>query len=179
MRSPIAALVSFLLIGVLPTPSRAQQAPPDLQHRKVRFIFQGTEYQGTVVASDPERLILREPGIPPRGIPWSSVMDLEVSTRSNKWRRGAVVGGLSGGVLLGLMVESFDSCFLRSECDDAFHGDSFMAGFGFGAGFGAGVGALAGLLMTTERWEPVIQPPMGPASPGWRLGIDLRPPRGR
>lgn len=109
-------------------------------------------------------------------VPIDSVRNLDVSLgRRNLAPEGAVIGGLIGAVVGGVLAKrDYDRCIARGGWICGSPGFAFIVGGGLGGLAGGGLGALFGLAIDRERWEPVplsrVQVGIAPL-PNRRVGL--------
>lgn len=97
-------------------------------------------------------------------LPLASIQRLDISTGKKTRRgRGALIGAVTGGLILGVISLS-STGNNSSDSDDPWGfneielfspGGFFLIGFGIGAAGGAMIGLTVGDLIKTDIWEPV------------------------
>lgn len=171
-----SAALGLLVLCALPAAAAAQAPRPDLVGRTVRVWADGVVHEGVVTETQGTGLGITTADGSER-FDWSAVermAALEVRRQTGKTALGL---GLGAGLLGGLLLEGWESCFLETECDDEFHAGRFLDGFVAVGAVGALVGALIGSQVERRSWEPVVVPARGTGS-AWRVGVTLGLGRG-
>lgn len=153
----------------------AQGAPqPGDRIRLVRADSPGVT-EGTLVSLTREDLVYRSEEGSQARVGRASLEKLEVARRRSNAGSGLVLGSLVGFVVGVALESTAEEKPCTSFCVEIFDDStaSTMAGLG-GAMLGGVGGLLAGALIKTHRWEPVIgpRPDRRPGAVG--LGIRLR-----
>lgn len=162
MNSIRPALLALLLWCALPAPSSAQETPGAAQPfpagTRVR-VFAPDAFrkpvagQVTLITADTLFLTGWRGGLV--AVPVAAITRTDVSRGRDHWKgafKGAGIGALAGGGLLGVMVFAGDP-----NCDYCLPGRNVEAaaiGAAIGAVLVAPVGAFFGGIAGSEKWEP-------------------------
>ena len=176
MRYMTPACLAILAFASTPCLSSAQASRPDLRDHEVRVFKEGLVYEGTVIETAPGHLRLAQAGREPMAILWSDVEELHVATKTRRWKEGGLIGAAGGGLLIGLVAEELESCFLRTTCDDQFHTETFLQGLAIGALGGGVAGVIVGSLVKQTHWTPIMSPSNASVPGQWTFGVELRLP---
>lgn len=187
MNSFRLGLLALLLWCSLPAPLSAQAAPgaaePIPAGTRVRVFAPGAFRKGVAgevshVAADTLFLARRKSGF--AAVPVAAITRTDVSRGRDHWKgafKGAGIGALAGGGLLGVVVFAGDP-----NCDYCLPGRNLEAaaiGAAIGAVLVAPVGAFFGGIAGSEKWEPTsarfsLAPQ--PDAPGLAVRLTLRVP---
>lgn len=175
--SGISLLIAILL-GVLPTVAAAQDAPVVLSARPMPHVrpgqtiwvtmSDGRELRGRVVSVSVSTLEMTGPG-GGLTVTISDVGTIEIrDSLKNGARYGAIVGGASLGVFVGLLSEAL-KC--ERDCGANYSATrQTIAGVSWGIGVGAGAGGLVGLLVDhLVKGRQVVYAAAPPTSVSWTI----------
>lgn len=178
MNPRISFLAAVLVLGSVAT-AAAQDAPASLaryQGAQARFVWAtepGAIKKGTFVRGDGTSITFAVPGEGEVTLPTTSVSRLDILAGKKRRTWHGLVAGAAVGVALG-----FAAKVNADRCSDSYttacsRGEALAT---YGAG-GALVGALVGSLIKSDRWTPVVLPPVrtsaAPAGRGSRVALRL------
>jgi hypothetical protein len=160
-------LIQVLMIASIPAPSFAQAVESLTAGTRIRVKTTApNEWRvGYIKSVDSSAIVLTPRSISenkatpaeaahPWTLPLASVSRVEISRgrgpRTARTIAGAVLGGISGGLLLFVIGDRATQC---TNCDSS--GIGGIAGPLFGLPIGLALGAIIGFATTRERWEPV------------------------
>lgn len=166
----------FIGMGV-PADARGQVSPDDRVRITLRQYpeIPSAAVVGVFDEARGDTLYLRSNSTDDRPYRYSldSVESIEVSSGSRRFtRRGALIGSLSLGGILGLRLYKTNNDFILSDSE------AFIVGLTTGGVTGAILGAVIGRFVSREQWTPVtLHPRIGVSAvpyPGRGGGISVR-----